>query len=180
MRMDPMRVAATKRALAAVSVLVVGTVGCVEAGSGGPPRHGAALPEVAGLTLAGDSLALSDLEGAPLLVNLWATWCPPCREEMPYLQSLHDRLAPRGLRTVAISVDDRSARAQVQSFIDEVGVDFDVLLDPSGRSMDVFQVIGLPATFLVDREGVIRLFRLGPVLPADTAFVRGLEALVAP
>jgi thiol-disulfide isomerase/thioredoxin len=133
---------------------------------------------VAGATLAGDSLALSDLRGGPVLVNLWATWCPPCREEMPYLQSLHDRFSPLGLRTVAISVDDRSARAQVSSFIADVGVEFDVLLDPRGRSMDVFQVFGLPATFLVDANGVIRLFRIGPVVPADTTFVRGLEALV--
>ncbi len=167
-------------ALALGAVVALAASSCVDASSGGPPRNGAPVPDVAGVTLEGDSLSLGDLAGAPVLVNLWATWCPPCREEMPYLQSLHDRMAPMGLRTVAISVDDRSARSQVASFIDEVGVDFDVLLDPRGRSMDVFQVVGLPATFLVDRDGVIRLFRLGPVLPSDTSFVRGLEALVQP
>lgn len=165
-------------------VVIACALALTACGSGGertgPPRNGSPVPEVAGLTLAGDSLALSDLRGSPALVNLWATWCPPCREEMPYLQSLHDRLSPEGLRTVAISVDDPSARRQVGSFIDEVGVDFDILLDPRGRSMDLFQVFGLPATFLVDADGVIRLFRIGPVVPADTAFVRALEALVLP
>jgi thiol-disulfide isomerase/thioredoxin len=160
--------------------LLLGLTACGPAGAErtGPPRAGNPVPEVAGTTLAGDSLRLSDFAGGPVLVNLWATWCPPCREEMPYLQSLHERFAPQGLRTVAISVDDASARKQVRSFVADAGVTFDVLLDPRGRSMDLFQVIGLPGTFLVDAEGVIRLVRIGPVLPADTAFVRALEALV--
>lgn len=164
-------------AMALASALLLGACGMPGDG-GGPPRAGSPVPEVAGVTLMGDSLALSSLRGGPVLVNLWATWCPPCREEMPYLQSLHERFGPDGLRTVGISVDDPSARNQVGSFVDQVGVDFDILLDPRGRSMDLFQVFGLPATFLVDGEGVIRLFRIGPVMPTDTAFVRGLEALV--
>lgn len=148
------------------------------AGRSGPPRHGDPVPDVVGATLAGDTLRLSALRGEAVLVNLWATWCPPCREETPYLQSLHERFGPRGLRTVGISVDDAGARDQVAAFTGEAGVTYPILLDPRGRSMDLFQVVGLPATFVVDHEGIIRLARIGPVQAADTAFVQALEAVV--
>jgi peroxiredoxin len=176
-----MRPPARSLSLLGASIVAVTAAGCQPGEGGGGhsmARAGDVAPDVAGVTLAGDSLALSDLRGQPALVNLWATWCPPCREEMPYLESLHQRLGPRGLRTVGITVDDASARSQVVSFIDDVDVTFDILLDPRGRSMDRYRVIGLPATFLLDADGVIRLLRLGPLQERDTAFTAALEALV--
>lgn len=142
------------------------------------PTPGNPAPEIAGATLAGDSLALSSLQGQPVLLNLWATWCAPCRHEMPYLQEIHERYGPRGLRVVGVNVEGASARGQVEGFTADVGVTYDILLDPRGRSMDDYQAVGLPVTFLVDSAGIIRLSRYGPISEADTAFVRALDALV--
>lgn len=161
--------------LAVALVLLVLVAACVPE-LAPPPRAGDRSPDLAGLTLAGDSLALSDLRGEPVLVNLWATWCLPCRAETPYLQSLYDRYSAEGLRMVGISVDDPGALDQVAEFTEGAGVTYDIMLDPHGFSLDVFQVIGLPATFVVDREGVIRVARIGPVLESDADFIQALEA----
>lgn len=155
------------------------TAACVEIpDAGSRPTQGNPAPEVVGATLAGDSVALSALRGEPVLLNIWATWCAPCRREMPYLQELHERYGPRGLRVVGVTVDGGSARSQVEDFTADVGVDYEIVLDPRGRSMDAFQVVGLPATFLIDSDGIIRLARYGEVTEADTAFHEALDALV--
>lgn len=159
-------------------LLAASLVACGEVGELPPrPTPGNPAPEVAGTTLAGDSLSLSGLEGSPVLLNLWATWCPPCREEMPYFEELYGAYAGMGLRIVGVTVDGRSALDQVVAFTSEVGITYDILLDPRGRSMDAYQVVGLPATFLIDTAGIIRLARYGPVSEADTAFHRMLNEL---
>lgn len=145
----------------------------------GPPRQGDALPAFAAATLAGDTVQLTEAEG-PLLVNLWATWCTPCRAETPYLQSIHEAHADRGLEVVGISVDDRGSRAAVERFVEEFGVTYTILHDPSMTSMDVFGVIGLPATYLVDRSGTVTFARLGPVMEGDPAFEGAIERLLDP
>ncbi len=111
--------------------------------------------------LAGDTARLSDWAGHVILLNVWATWCPPCRREMPSLERLHRRLADEGLRVVAVSVDDpaggRTVRQMVSGFVEEHGLTFPVLLDPGGRSVElVYGTPGLPTTFLIDRQGRIR------------------------
>ncbi len=159
-------------------VVVVSALGGCRGEVRGPPGPGDEAPDVVGLTLAGDSLALADLRGRPVLVNLWATWCAPCRRETPYLQSLFERYGPRGLRVVGISEDDASAGARVRDFAADAGVTYDILLDPRARAMDRYQVIGLPATFLLDGDGVIRLARIGQVQESDSTFVLALDALV--
>lgn len=160
---------------------VAATLSCGgDAGEGGPPRApavGDPVPAFTGSRLGGDSLSLREL-GAPALVNLWATWCPPCRHETPFLQELWERYGPRGLRVVGISSDASGARDQVERFIAEAGVTYDIVLDPSGRTMDLFRVVGLPATYLVDAEGRITLARTGPVSETDSAFLGALEALL--
>lgn len=161
------------RLLVAVPLIACGELGELPS----RPAPGNPAPEVAGATLAGDTLTLSELEGSPVLLNLWATWCPPCREEMPYFEELRGAYADSGLRIVGVSVDGRSARDQVVQFTSEVGITYDIVLDPRGRSMDAYQAVGLPATFLIDTAGIIRLARYGPVSEADTAFHRVLDEL---
>lgn len=144
----------------------------------GPPRAGDPLPDLAALDLGGDSVSTADYRGRALLLNLWATWCPPCRAEMPYLQELQDRFGPAGLSVVGVSVDDRGARRQLDEFVAEAGVRYDILLDPEMESMDLLGVMGLPVTLLVDPEGVVRLFRTGPVDEADERFLDAIRALL--
>jgi thiol-disulfide isomerase/thioredoxin len=86
-----------------------------------------------------------------VLLNFWATWCVPCREEMPALETLARELAPRGLAVVGVNF--KESRAEVQAFVREHALRFPMLLDADGRTSQLYQVFALPATFVVDRRG---------------------------
>ncbi|HEV3481545.1 MAG TPA: TlpA disulfide reductase family protein [Candidatus Acidoferrales bacterium] len=100
--------------------------------------------------LQGKNWTLSELRGKVVLVNFWATWCPPCRKEMPDLEALYDRFKGEGLVVLAISDEDA---AKVRPFVAERQVTYPVLLDPGRRVNNLFQVEGIPKTFVYDREG---------------------------
>jgi peroxiredoxin len=100
--------------------------------------------------LSGKAWIFSDLRGKVVLVNFWATWCPPCRKEMPDLEALYEKFAPSGLVILAISDEDA---AKVERFIKERKVTFPVLLDPERKVNDMFVVDGIPKTFLYGRDG---------------------------
>ena len=100
--------------------------------------------------LTGKTWTFSDLRGKVVLVNFWATWCPPCRKEMPDLETLYERFAPQGL--VILGISDEEA-AKVDPFIKERKVTFPVLLDPGRKVNELFIVEGIPKTFIYDREG---------------------------
>jgi cytochrome c biogenesis protein CcmG/thiol:disulfide interchange protein DsbE len=103
----------------------------------------------------GDSVSLHQAsDGRVTLVNIWATYCIPCREEMPAMEKLYRQLGPKGLRIIAISVDEGNT-ADVQQFVKEYGLTFDVLQDKSGDIQKVFQTTGVPESFLLDRKGII-------------------------
>jgi peroxiredoxin len=174
LRVLPVRVLACC-ALAA-SLAALGACG----GGGEPagPRVGAPAPPYTATDLTGDSVSLASLRGQVVLVNLWATWCAPCRHETPYLQSLHEQHADDGLTIVGISMDTREARDQVEEFVAEYGVTYRILLDPQMRGLDTWHVLGLPASFLVDREGTLRWLRFGPVSPDDEEFNKALGTLL--
>ena len=88
------------------------------------------------------------------MLNLWATWCPPCEQEMPSMQRLHEQLGPSGLRVVAVSVDKISTEG-VLAWARERGLTFDVLHDRQGDVDRAYQTTALPETFIIDRDGVI-------------------------
>ncbi|MFL6302301.1 MAG: TlpA disulfide reductase family protein [Candidatus Sulfotelmatobacter sp.] len=100
--------------------------------------------------LQGNPWHLRDLRGKVVLVNFWATWCPPCRKEMPDLQALYDKYKDQGF--VVVSISDEQA-AKVQPFITERKITYPVLLDPARKVNDLFQVEGIPKSFVYDREG---------------------------
>ena len=146
-----------------------------------PLDVGSRAPRYAAATLAGDSIRIDELEDRVVLVNVWATWCPPCVREMPALQRLHETLGPQGLRVLAVNVDNTAFAADpgalVRSFIQEFGLTFDVLLDPDNRIEAAFQVTGLPMTFVIDRRGRIRQRVMGARewdAPAVQAEIRSL------
>ena len=88
-----------------------------------------------------------------MLLNFWATWCAPCREEMPALETLARELGPRGLTVVGVNF--KESRSQVEAFIQEHKLTFPMLLDSTGQVAERYQVFALPVTFLVDRRGMV-------------------------
>jgi cytochrome c-type biogenesis protein len=165
-------------ALAALSAVVVVSA-CILDDGRPIPRVGRAAIESPAATLGGDTVTLASLRGQVVLLNIWATWCVPCRTETPYLQSVYEEHRDQGLRVVGISVDTRDAADDVEMFVEEYGVTYTVLHDPQMRAMDLYQVRGLPATFLIDREGTLRWIRYGPILEGDPDFVGALEELLS-
>jgi cytochrome c biogenesis protein CcmG, thiol:disulfide interchange protein DsbE len=87
-------------------------------------------------------------------VNIWATWCVPCRVEMPAMQSVYDSLRARGFRIAAVSIDEGDA-TEVRNFAAELGLTFDILHDRSGLVQQIYQTTGVPESFLLDRDGTI-------------------------
>jgi thiol-disulfide isomerase/thioredoxin len=103
----------------------------------------------------GDSVSLrGDYTGSVTLVNIWATWCVPCRAEMPSMQRLYDSLGHRGFRIAAISIDEGGPE-EVLAFTRELGLTFDILQDRQGRVQQQYETTGVPESFLLDRNGVL-------------------------
>jgi peroxiredoxin len=148
-------------------------LGCAPPDRG--PEVGAPAIEYAAATLDGETVSLESLRGQVVLLNLWATWCIPCRTETPYLQSLFEEHGPEGLRILGVSQDAGEAREDIAAFVEEYGVTFTVLHDPAMRGLDLYRVFGLPGSFLIDREGVLRWLRYGPIREGDAEFLRALE-----
>ena len=121
-----------------------------------PVQVGATAPEFHAIDLAtGDSVSLHErYRGKVTLVNIWATWCVPCKVEMPAMERLYDSLAPRGFAIAAVSIDEGSPD-DVRAFGQELGLSFDLLQDRSTRIQQTYQTTGVPESFLLDRRGVI-------------------------
>ena len=117
-------------------------------------RIGALAPEIALPMLSGETRTLTDLRGQVVILNFWATWCGPCRAEMPALAEIQTQYASRGV--IVIGVNQREDAASVRRYLDSIGVDFQIALDPMGESNRQYRVLGLPSTYLIDRQGVIR------------------------
>jgi peroxiredoxin len=128
-------------------------------------------------TLSGTSLSLAELRGKVVLLNFWATWCVPCRKEMPAIEALYQRYKDRGLEVLAISLDKGSTTV-VEAFVKEVGVTYLVALDPSWATARTYGVRGLPATFLIDRAGNVVLRELGERDWMEEAKQQAVEGLL--
>lgn len=139
------------------------------------PEIGQPAPAYRAISLRGDSVSLDQARGRVVLLNVWATWCHPCREEIPILQALHERYAPRGLEVIGVSVDARGEEVTIQEFARDFRMTYPLWLDPDERVQSTFLAIGVPATFLIDRAGVLRWRHVGPVRASDTTLTRALE-----
>jgi cytochrome c biogenesis protein CcmG, thiol:disulfide interchange protein DsbE len=129
-----------------------------------PVTVGSKAPPIEGVTLDGTRTrrTLADYSGKVVLLNVWATWCEPCRVEMPSIEKLHRELGPHGLAVVAISVDDPGAEQRIRDFVTKLGLTFEILHDPQQGTTRNYQITGYPETFIIARDGTIRRKMIGP------------------
>jgi cytochrome c biogenesis protein CcmG, thiol:disulfide interchange protein DsbE len=112
--------------------------------------------------LDGQTISLSSLRGKVVFLNVWATWCPPCREEMPSIEALYEKFKDDKDFVVLAVSQDSDGRAPVASYVEKHGLKFDVLLDPENRVGEAYDVSGIPETFIIDQHGRIVAHHVGP------------------
>lgn len=136
--------------------------GISTAGQVPAPQQGFLAPDFELKTTEGETIKLSDLRGQAVLVNLWATWCPPCKAEMPTLQAFHDKYADSGFTVIAIN--DGDPAADVVQFAKDYQLSFPVWLDPTYiATEEAFKTMNLPSSFVIDRSGTVRLYWVGEI-----------------
>jgi peroxiredoxin len=118
-------------------------------------------PELTLYDLDGNQISLSDFHGEVVLLNNWATWCPPCRQEMPEFKTYYDRYKDQGFQVVAVEAGE--PEEEVRNYVEEAGLNFVILLDPENKSLVTFQNSSLPNSFVIDRKGNLRLAWLGAI-----------------
>ena len=130
------------------------------------PEKERAAPDFLLETLDGGTLRLSDLQGKAVLVNFWATWCQPCRSELPHLVAAYDRYRQEGLEIVAVNLQEDEDT--IAGFVEEFGMQFPVVIDRSGDVADKYRVIGIPTSYFIDRSGVVRSIYTGPFVGQES------------
>ena len=153
--------------VAAAAAIVVATAGCK---ADAPPVNGDTAPDFVLQSLGGPTRKLSNYRGKVVLVNLWATWCPPCIAELPVLEEVAKSYADKGLVILAVAGDEDPQA--VRDFLATKPVSFEVLFDPDGVIGTRYGITGYPETFFVDRQGLLRDKIIGP-LPHEGRTVSG-------
>ncbi len=146
--------------------------GFIEAGETYAPELNAIVPPFDARTLTGDTLRLADLRGETVLINFWATWCEPCKAEMPDLQAVYEAYQARGLRVLGVNLGED--KAQVAAWVKQLGLTFDIVMDDGQKIAALYQLRGQPSSYLVAPDGVIMQIYYGPTTRSN------LEAAIAP
>ena len=171
---DPIRWGAIVAGVVVLSVVWIGIsqvpASATTSGSIPSPREGFAAPDFTLETLEGEQIALSDLRGKAVVVNLWASWCPPCRAEMPALQAAYEADHERGLEILAVNMTYQDREQDARNFVDDFGLTFTVPLDRDGAVARQYLMRALPSTFFVGPDGVIRKVVIGG--PMSEATIR--------
>ena len=151
--------ASIKRLRSGLAVLLLTCSGLVGANpftalEADAPRIRIPAPDFTLTGLDGSSTTLSDYKGKVVLLNFWATWCLPCREEMPGMQTLFERYGGRGLAVIAVAADQENIRG-VRSFVKDLGLGFPILTEGNADLRNTYEVVGLPMSYLIGRDGRI-------------------------
>lgn len=141
-------------------------------------KTGSAAPALVAKTLDGDDTTLSSLLGEPVLLNLWATWCEPCRAELDELKTLHERHDKQGLVVLAVSVDRQQTPEQILKFVERRKLPFTVWHDRQDAASDAFVVSTLPASFVINREGIVTFARTGAITATDKPLNDALQQVL--
>lgn len=141
------------------------------------PQTGFLAPDFTLQSASGESVTLSDLRGRPVLVNLWASWCGPCRAEMPAMQRLHEAYGDDFV-ILAVNMTAQDSQTAALAFAAEYGLTFPILFDPSGEVGRLYENRALPSSYFVDRDGVIREVVIGGPM-AEAFLITRVETLLA-
>jgi peroxiredoxin len=136
------------------------------------------MPAYTAKYLDGKALDLAGEKGNVIFLNVWATWCGPCRFETPELQALHNQYAAKGLKVIGVSVDEGETEA-VKTFVAEQKITYPIALDPEGRIANLLQTTVLPTSLLLDRNGKIVWRQIGAIMPNDAKLKAAVEKAVA-
>jgi peroxiredoxin len=141
------------------------------------PRPGFLAPDFSLPTPQGKVLALSDLRGSPVIVNVWASWCGPCRVEMPALKKVDEDYRDKGLVVLGLNATSQDSLEQALAFAEELELAFPILLDTEGRALGLYEVRAFPTTFFIDRQGIIREVVVGGPMAEALLRVRAEQLL---
>lgn len=145
------------------------------------PQEGFPAPDFTLESLSGEQITLSERQGDPVLINLWASWCGPCRAEMPDIQEVYDEYKDQGFTVLAVNATNQDRVKDVQAFVDEYHLTFPILLDQSGNVSDQYNLRSLPTSFFITPEGTIHKIVIGGPMQQPTIknnvrpFLSGVE-----
>ena len=142
------------------------------------PAIGAPAPAFTARNMSDQPVSLAGLKGKVVVLNEWATWCTPCRDELPQLEALHEQFAAKGVEFVGVSVDAAGTGADVRDFVQEHGMTYSIWLDPEKQFALKFLTVGVPETFIVDGAGVIRWRKIGALSPGDTTLAAAIRGVL--
>lgn len=125
------------------------------------PMQGFQAPDFELKTLQGNSIQLSELRGKPVLLSLWASWCPPCKAEMPAFEKVYRQYADQGFTILAVNASNQDNLADAQAFVQANGLTFPILLDTQGQVSQLYDLRSLPTNFFIGRDGVIQEVSVG-------------------
>jgi thiol-disulfide isomerase/thioredoxin len=134
-------------------------------------------PDVSVMSLKNAPVKLSDLKGKVVLLNFWATWCPPCREEIPSMMKLNSAMAGKPFQMLAVSMDEGGVPA-IESFFKESGFMLPAYTDPDGKATKTYGVTGVPETFVIDKNGILVKKVIGPLAWDSAETISFLEGLM--
>jgi peroxiredoxin len=151
--------------------------GTTTAGEIPAPREGFLAPDFSLVSADGENFTLSEFRGQAVLVNLWATWCPPCRAEMPAMQKLYDEYKDQGFVVLAVNMAYQDNPLEVMPFTQEYDLTFPILLEETGDVAKKYELRSLPSSFFIDRDGFIQEVVIGG--PMSEALLRTrIEAIL--
>ena len=145
--------------------------------SAASPVIGGPAPDFTLKSDSGRNLKLSELRGQVVMLNFWATWCAPCREEMPLLNQLYEQYRKVGFTLLAVNIDDEPAKARAMAR--KLGVSFPVLFDTDKRVSRLYDVAAMPSTLLIDRDGKLRYVHRGYVAGVEKKYQSQIRELLA-
>jgi len=141
--------------LAASAVWIALSTNSANTADSSAPQTGFAAPDFTLQSIDGKTYTLSELKGNAVLVNLWATWCPPCRAEMPAIEKMYEEYKDQGFIVLAVNMTTQDDPAKIAPFIQEYGLTFPILLDEKSITASAYQMRSLPSSYFINRAGII-------------------------